>query len=122
METQQLVGPFDLSTHHACRLKMYHEGGREVTDDLVDQIAFGDGGFHSACCGGRLYEVMVMWLGLDAEESSWEPAANLLEDIPVVLRKWRATHKDDGHVADMMANLRRGKCSAVQGSRVRPIV
>ncbi|RHY15760.1 hypothetical protein DYB32_010727 [Aphanomyces invadans] len=90
METQQLLATFDLSTHHACRLKMYHEGGREVTDDLVDQITFGDGGFHVE----RL-EV----------ESSWEPVDNLLEDIPIVLRKWCAAHKDEDHVADMMAHL-----------------
>ncbi|ETV95906.1 hypothetical protein H310_10571 [Aphanomyces invadans] len=111
METQQLVAPFDLSAHHTCRLKMYHEGGREATDDLVDRIAFGDGGFHverleevRVAANGR-YEVLVKWLGLDAEESSWEPAANLLEDIPVALRKCCTVHKDDAHVADMMANL-----------------
>ncbi|ETV93473.1 hypothetical protein H310_12524 [Aphanomyces invadans] len=46
MEVQELIPPFAVFTHHACRLKMYHEGGREVTEDLVDHIAFGDGGFH----------------------------------------------------------------------------
>ncbi|ETV94684.1 hypothetical protein H310_11664, partial [Aphanomyces invadans] len=82
-----------------------------VTEDLVEQIAFGDGGFHverleeaRVAANGR-YEVRVKWLGLDAEESSWEPVENLLEDIPVVLRKWCAAHKDEDHVADMMANL-----------------
>ncbi|RQM29362.1 hypothetical protein B5M09_011611 [Aphanomyces astaci] len=29
METQQLVPPYKVTVHHACRLKMYHEGGRE---------------------------------------------------------------------------------------------
>jgi hypothetical protein len=27
MEAQQLVAPYATSVHHACRLKMYHEGG-----------------------------------------------------------------------------------------------
>ncbi|ETW04001.1 hypothetical protein H310_04406 [Aphanomyces invadans] len=90
---------------------MYHEGGREVTDDLVDQIALGDGAFYVEhleevrVAADDRYEVLVKWLGLDAEESSWEPVDNLLEDILVVLRKWCAAHKDEYHVADMIANL-----------------
>ncbi|KAG9408722.1 hypothetical protein AC1031_022134 [Aphanomyces cochlioides] len=48
METQQLVPPYDLSLHHACRLKMYCEGGRDVTEDLANHIAFGEEGFHVA--------------------------------------------------------------------------
>ncbi|RHZ41930.1 hypothetical protein DYB26_013847, partial [Aphanomyces astaci] len=46
METQQLVQPYDLSLHHTCRIKMYCEGGRDVTEDLADHIAFGNEGFH----------------------------------------------------------------------------
>ncbi|RLO04315.1 hypothetical protein DYB28_001016 [Aphanomyces astaci] len=29
--TQQLVQPYDLSLHHACRITMYYEGGNDVT-------------------------------------------------------------------------------------------
>ncbi|RLO03114.1 hypothetical protein DYB28_001867 [Aphanomyces astaci] len=29
--TQELVQPFDLSLHHACRLTMHYEGGNDVT-------------------------------------------------------------------------------------------
>ncbi|RHX97605.1 hypothetical protein DYB25_007616 [Aphanomyces astaci] len=29
--TQQLVQPYDLSLHHACRFTMYYEGGNDVT-------------------------------------------------------------------------------------------
>ncbi|RLO03195.1 hypothetical protein DYB28_013180 [Aphanomyces astaci] len=99
METQQLVPPYEVTVHHACRLKMYHEGGREVTDDLEAQIAFGDGGFHverldEARCVDGQHQVLVKLLGLDDEESSWEPAANLLDDIPVVFRKWAAANKE----------------------------
>ncbi|ETV67425.1 hypothetical protein H257_16401 [Aphanomyces astaci] len=87
METHQLVPPYEVTVHHACRLKMYHEGGIEVTEDLEAQIAFGDGGFHverldEARCVDGQHQGLVKWLGLDEEESSWEPAANLLDDIP----------------------------------------
>ena len=73
-------------------MKMYHEGGRELTEDLEDQIAFGDGGFHVERLSGVRYvngqpQVVVKWLGFEEEEeSSWEPARNMLEDIPVVLQ------------------------------------
>ncbi|ETV71271.1 hypothetical protein H257_13409 [Aphanomyces astaci] len=110
METQQLVPPYEVTVHHACRLKMYHEGGREVTEDLEAQIAFGDGGFHvqrldEARCVDGQHQVLVKWLGLDDEESSWEPAANLLDDIPVVFRKWAAANKEDPAVAALIKTL-----------------
>ncbi|RHZ14148.1 hypothetical protein DYB26_011490, partial [Aphanomyces astaci] len=110
MISQQLVPPYDVTVHHACRLKMYHEGGREVTEDLEAQIAFGDGGFHverldEARCVDGQHQVLVKWLGLDDEESSWEPAANLLDDIPVVFRKWAAANKEDHAVAAIIKTL-----------------
>ncbi|RLO02698.1 hypothetical protein DYB28_013052, partial [Aphanomyces astaci] len=110
METQQLVPPYEVTVHHACRLKMYHEGGREVTEDLEAQIAFGDGGFHverldEARCVDGQHQVLVKWLGLDDEESSWEPAANLLDDIPVVFRKWAAANKEDPAMAALIKTL-----------------
>ncbi|RHY99963.1 hypothetical protein DYB28_008777 [Aphanomyces astaci] len=42
MKTQQLVPPYEVTVHHACRLSMYHEGGREVTEDLELRL---DGNF-----------------------------------------------------------------------------
>ncbi|RHZ08482.1 hypothetical protein DYB31_008999 [Aphanomyces astaci] len=110
METQQLVPPYEVTVHHAYRLKMYHEGGREVTEDLKAHITFGDGGFHverleQARCVDGHHQVLVKWLGLDDEESSWEPAANLLDDIPVVFRKWAAANKEDHAVAALVKTL-----------------
>ena len=43
-----VVQPYDLFLHHACRLKMYCEGGRDVTEDHANHIAFGNEGFHEA--------------------------------------------------------------------------
>ncbi|ETV64606.1 hypothetical protein H257_18515 [Aphanomyces astaci] len=91
---------------------MYHEGGREVTEDLEAQIAkthpnrfnvehLND---EARCVDGR-HQALVKWLGLDDEESSWEPAANLLDDIPVVFRKWAAVNKEDPAVAALIKTL-----------------
>ncbi|RQM30718.1 hypothetical protein B5M09_011726 [Aphanomyces astaci] len=106
METQKLVPPYEVTVHHACRLKMYHEGGREVTEDLEAQIAFGDDGFHvERLDEARCVDDQHQWLGLDEEESSWEPAANLLDDIPVLFRKWAAANKEDPAVAALTKTL-----------------
>ena len=51
------------------------------------------------------YEVLVKWLGLEDEESSSEPAQNLLDDIPVVFVKWCESHRHDKAVSDMMDSL-----------------
>ncbi|RQM19267.1 hypothetical protein B5M09_013938 [Aphanomyces astaci] len=73
--SQQLVQPYDLSIHHACRLKMYCEGVCDVTEDLADHIAFGNEGFHVAKLGdareeNREYQVLAYWFGLDEDEAS----------------------------------------------------
>ncbi|ETV82186.1 hypothetical protein H257_04897 [Aphanomyces astaci] len=78
-----------------------------VKDDMSGFIAFGDGGFHverldEARCVDGQHQVLVKWLGLDDEESSWEPAANLLDDIPVVFRKWAAANKEDPAVTALI--------------------
>ncbi|ETV92319.1 hypothetical protein H310_13373 [Aphanomyces invadans] len=90
---------------------MYHEGGREVTEDLVDQLAFGYGGFHverlekvRKVADGS-FQVLVKWLGLEEDESSWELAKNLLEDIPVVFRKWCESKRQDRTVGAMMKSV-----------------
>ncbi|KAF0757346.1 hypothetical protein AaE_004292, partial [Aphanomyces astaci] len=110
METQQLVQPYDLSLHHACRLKMYCEGGRDVTEDLADHIAFGNEGFHVAKLGdvreeNGEYQALVYWLGLDEDKASWEPVRSLYEDIPIVFRRWVHQHEDQEEVKKMAAEL-----------------
>ena len=110
METQQLVPPYGVSLHHTCRMKLYCEAGREVTEDLLEHIAFGDSGFHverldGVCVQDGRYEVLVKWFGLEDEESSWEPAQNLLDDIPVVFVKWCESHRHGEAVSDMMDSL-----------------
>ena len=33
-------------------------------------------------------QVLVRWRGFDDSERTWEPLAQLYEDVPVMLRKW----------------------------------
>ncbi|KAG9399310.1 hypothetical protein AC1031_012265 [Aphanomyces cochlioides] len=93
MEVQHITPPYATMLRHASRLKFYAEADNEVTRDLVDHAAYGEGGFHvesllDARVDSGRYEVLVKWLGLEESEVSWEPAIHLYEDIPVVLCRW----------------------------------
>ncbi|OQR97894.1 hypothetical protein THRCLA_06835 [Thraustotheca clavata] len=111
MEVEQLVEPYDVSLHHASRLKMYAEGGLEVTDDLVQHIAYGDEGFYVEdlvdlrCNDDGKYELLVKWMGLDRAEASWEPTIQLYEDIPVILRRWIKSRQSEAVVAQLQRSL-----------------
>ncbi|ETV90407.1 hypothetical protein H310_14810 [Aphanomyces invadans] len=110
MEIQQLVEPFATSVHHASRLKYFCDAALDVTDDLKEYAAFGDEGFFvedllgARCSAEGKYEVRVKWKGLE-EEASWEPAAHLYEDIPVVFNRCVMKHASDGAVKAMRDDL-----------------
>ena len=120
METQQLVQPYGLSLHHACRLKMYCEGGRDVAEDLANHIAFGNEGFHVAKLGQvRLengeYQALVYWLGLEDAEASWEPVSSLYENIPVVFRRWVNENQTKEDIKKMAADLEKTLGHSLRG-------
>ncbi|RQM31200.1 hypothetical protein B5M09_013652, partial [Aphanomyces astaci] len=73
--------------------------GRDVTEDLTDDIAFGNEGFHVAKLGDVRQEkcehqALVYWLGLDEDEASWKPVRPRYEDISIVFRRWVHEHED----------------------------
>ncbi|ETV67586.1 hypothetical protein H257_16185 [Aphanomyces astaci] len=110
MEVQQLVPPGATSLHHACRLRLYCEGGREINEDLKAQIAFGDEGFsvedlRDLRLRDGVWEVLIKWLDLDDLESSWEPALSIYEDIPVLFRRWAKARSNEGGVSEMIDDL-----------------
>ncbi|RHY98901.1 hypothetical protein DYB37_009405 [Aphanomyces astaci] len=107
METQQLVQPYDFFLHHACRVKMYGEGGRDMTEDLA---IFGNEEFHVAKLSDIReeygeYQALVYWLGLYEDKASWGPVRFLYGDIPIVFRRWIHQHEDQEEVKQMAAEL-----------------
>ena len=107
-----MSAPFTVSTHHASRLKFYADAARGVTEDLVAQALHGDGGhLVEAFLGCRVsaatqeYEVHVQWIGLDAVEASWEPAAAIFEDVPVLLKRFVDANPNDARVQDMWQSV-----------------
>ncbi|ETV87430.1 hypothetical protein H257_01012 [Aphanomyces astaci] len=98
IETQELVPPYEVTLDHSCRLKIYHEVGGEVIKALE-------------------------WRGLDVEASSMKPAANLVDEIPVVLRKWAAANKEDPAHQDNGLSVGRKEFCRVQSNWIprRPL-
>ncbi|ETV80476.1 hypothetical protein H257_06747 [Aphanomyces astaci] len=54
---------------------------------------------------GPAQVVCVRWRGLQAIEDSWEPAANLLEDIPTEFKRYVRSNKADPQIKAMAAAL-----------------
>ncbi|ETV83031.1 hypothetical protein H257_04773 [Aphanomyces astaci] len=97
-----LVG---LVVNRPAKLALHWRGPCQVTTD------HDDGGFaagatrldEARCMDGQ--QVLVKWLAHDDDESSSEPEANLLDDIPVVFRKWAAANREDTIVAALIKTL-----------------
>ncbi|ETV90729.1 hypothetical protein H310_14518 [Aphanomyces invadans] len=74
---------------HSSRLKFHADDPLEVTEELLLHIAHNADGlvvdkFIDCHYNDRLgvYEVLVSRRGLQGMNNSWEPASNLLEDLP----------------------------------------
>jgi hypothetical protein len=77
---------------HAIRLKYYTDNSFNVTTELLSHIdrqgflyqikKLNDLQWNKDL---KRWEVQVQWSGLEETENSWEPIANLLEDIPVMI-------------------------------------
>ncbi|KAH9100148.1 hypothetical protein LEN26_016131 [Aphanomyces euteiches] len=110
MEVEQLVPPHAQSLHHSSRLRLYHKGGRDVDEDLVAQIAYGDDGFYvedleDLRMNDGQWQVEVKRLELDDLESSWEPARSIYEEVPVLFRRWTRSREDEDGVSKMIEDL-----------------
>jgi len=101
------------STHHASRLKHYAAAAAGVTQDLLDHVAYVEGGhlveelrdcrFNRAT---KQWDIQVKWMGLDELETSWEPAAVIAEDVPALVQAYvKAKSKESTNVSKMATAL-----------------
>ena len=93
---------------HASRLKFYADQDLNVDHELLAHVAHNDQGHVVESFGDcrwnpqtKAYEVQVKWRGLDDVEKSWEPATNLMEDLPVAFAKHLSTCSNDSVVRAM---------------------
>jgi hypothetical protein len=79
---------------HASRLRFYSDAALEVSAELLDHIAHNNSGFDIQALRNLRYDpetksycVEVSWLGFDEAENTWEPLANLAEDVPELVER-----------------------------------
>jgi hypothetical protein len=88
----------DLATNrdhdvHADHLKRYADKDLKVTPQLIEFAAHGGAPpTVERLCGHRLssgqWQLKVLWQGYPPEDASWEPLANLFEDITVIVQRY----------------------------------
>ncbi|ETV77529.1 hypothetical protein H257_08467 [Aphanomyces astaci] len=105
-------GRFHTMAWTSNRLKFYADDPLDVTEELLRRIAHSAEGhvvdqFLDFRYYDRLaaFEVCVRWRGLQEIEASWEPADNLLEDIPTEFKRYVRSNKVDAQVKAMATAL-----------------
>ncbi|ETV92806.1 hypothetical protein H310_13019 [Aphanomyces invadans] len=84
---------------HSSRLKFYADDSLDVSEDLLRHVAYNaDGHVVDDFLGCR-------WRGLQIIENSWEPATNLLEDLPLAFKKYARANAQDATVVAMAKAL-----------------
>ena len=81
------------SAVHAQRMKIYADSSLNVTEDIKNSAAYDAMSYISELVDWRenddgKLEIKVRWLGFEEDQDTWEPAKNLIEDIPLILMRY----------------------------------
>ncbi|KAF0707151.1 hypothetical protein AaE_013747 [Aphanomyces astaci] len=102
-----------ITTHHASRLKFFAARDLLVTQALTDHVAYVEGGHLVECFLDCRFDrpthswmLRVKWLGIDILEASWEPAADMATDVPVIVAAYLCkASRGNGNVAKLKTVL-----------------
>jgi transposase InsO family protein len=107
---------------HASRLKFYADDSLELTGEFMSMVAHNsEGHVVSELKSFRFnkpkaqYEFLVSWRGLSEAEDSWEPAQNLYEDVPTLVKQFCSKLPQD---ATSIALLKSFKTKSFRGGSV----
>ncbi|POM78826.1 LOW QUALITY PROTEIN: Chromodomain containing hypothetical protein [Phytophthora palmivora] len=85
----------DVRDVHVSRLKVYSDNTLNITEDLLRHIAHNSEGHVVAQLldsryntANKRFKLLVNWRDLSEAEDSWDPAATLLEDVPVMVKNF----------------------------------
>ncbi|TYZ63512.1 hypothetical protein PybrP1_002319 [[Pythium] brassicae (nom. inval.)] len=137
-EVQDLVPPGVVTVHRASRLRFHRDSQHGVIEQVIAHAVHAEGGHLvrrlvqiRLGATSQDWEILVEWMGLKDCEATWEPAVNLAQDVPDLLRHFADVHADDGSTRPMWQALevadhwnyrtsrttgRRRKWSALSGS------
>ncbi|KAF4045960.1 Calponin homology domain-containing proteinromo [Phytophthora infestans] len=97
---------------HASRLKFFADAELGITEDLLAQVAHNSEGhvveelkearYNSTA---KTHELLVKWRGLTEEENSWEPVQNVIEDVPVLVKKFLTSNQDIPAIVKLMEDI-----------------
>eukprot|EP00474_Spongospora_subterranea_P008141 CRZ08599.1 hypothetical protein [Spongospora subterranea] len=94
---------------HVTRIKFYHDPSLEVTQDLLQYVSSGIGfvvdSFIKCRFHGDRWELQVRWSGFEESDVSWEPASNMVEDVPVLVKQFIKAHSHDVLVQEMASAI-----------------
>ncbi|KAF4131921.1 Chromo (CHRromatin Organization MOdifier) domain [Phytophthora infestans] len=97
---------------HASRLKFFADAELGITEDLLAQVAHNSEGhvveelkearYNSTA---KTHELLVKWRGLTEEVNSWEPVQNVIEDVPVLVKKFLTSNQDIPAIVKLMEDI-----------------
>lgn len=101
------------TVHHASRLKFFAAVDFNMTQDLLDHIAYVEGGYLVEALidckfdrTSKQWLIQVKWMGLDTIENSWEPLDILLEDVPKLVHAFVEKNSvSNSNVSKMKADI-----------------
>ena len=78
------------------RLKFFCDSSLNVTEDVVNQVAFDGEGYEKIkkIMGCRwnesssTWELHVAWRGFETSNYTWEPISQLFADVPVLVKRY----------------------------------
>ena len=82
------------SAVHAQRMKIYSDSSLNITEDIKNSATYDAMSYISELVdwreddNGKL-QIKVRWLGFEEDQNTWEPAQNLIEDIPLIRARLR---------------------------------
>ncbi len=89
LDTEVTNEPFEV---HAQRMRFYEDKYYEVTETVLEQFLLDRNHYEvSALIDLRLeheLEFQVRWRGFTEEYDTWEPALNLIADVPTMVEKF----------------------------------
>ena len=97
---------------HACRLDFYSDKSLHVDTKLKDQIVHDESRVtyrvesilkHARQADG--WKLLVQWQGFDAEDATWEPIQQMLEDVPVIVERYVHALEDRAVRAELQSAI-----------------